>query len=223
MEAEVHMTFLCCRMFVKSGMAEPGGAEVRERLCALRERPNMTLSLGACRRNSGMADLGKNAIMGGRGSEAPCVRGWRWRVTPFPHGTPGNVVFRRGCRLLAITVATRVRAVNGSGSAYDVPLLSDVRKVWHGRTRWCRGPGAALRAEGAPKYDAIPRVCRRNSGMADLGKNAIMGGRGSEAPCMRGWRWRVTPFPHGTPGNVVFRRGCRVSTGIGRSPAAYRL
>ncbi|KAJ1159322.1 hypothetical protein NDU88_011989 [Pleurodeles waltl] len=98
MDAEVHMTFLCCWVSVKYGMAEPGGAEIRERPCARRKRPRMTLSLAFAGRIVGWPTSIETPHWAAEDLEQPCVRGWCRRVTPSLHGTPGNVVSQQECR-----------------------------------------------------------------------------------------------------------------------------
>ncbi|KAJ1126497.1 hypothetical protein NDU88_004904 [Pleurodeles waltl] len=125
---------------------------------------------------------------------------------------------------MAITVATRVRAVNGCGSAYDVPMLSGIRKVRHGRTRWCRDLGAALCAEEVPKYDAIPRVAgKKMCGFADLGRDATLGGRGSGATLRAGIAQKNDAILARAAGNCGFPAGMEGEhrDQKERSPAVY--
>ncbi|KAJ1216226.1 hypothetical protein NDU88_003832 [Pleurodeles waltl] len=85
MDAEVCMTFLYCRVSVRCGTAELGGAENRE-------RPRMTLSPASQEKMCGLADLGRTATLGGRGSGAT-LRAW---IAPGNDAIPARAAGKCG-------------------------------------------------------------------------------------------------------------------------------
>ncbi|KAJ1161740.1 hypothetical protein NDU88_002221 [Pleurodeles waltl] len=91
-------------------------------------------------------------------------------------------------------------------------------------TRWCRDPGAALRVGEAPEYDAIPCVvgCPEKCGLADLGRDATLGGRESGATLRAGIALKNDAIPARAAGKCSFPAGMEGERGDQkeRSPAA---
>ncbi|KAJ1213773.1 hypothetical protein NDU88_001404 [Pleurodeles waltl] len=107
-----------------------------------------------------------------------------------------------------------MRAVNGYGSVYDVPVLSGIRVA---------RPNSVVPRTGSAKNDAIPRVTGENvGGLADLGRTATLGGRGSGATLRAGIAPGNDAIPARAAGKCGFPAGVEGEHGDRkeRSPAA---